>query len=264
MGGFISYNEYKNVLNETFESFQELKILAKDLFEALDKTLKIQGTRAKFYTQVKKNKIYYIKRIVKRKFKVIDEFVNSSIGIMRSESKDFSRGSYVQPKDYHEIKSILPDREISELQQIYPNGIIVIYVYDINVIIHELEHAYDDFRAKGKLTNTRMGYRFEDKYKKFNKISSPEEKSKYYEGPFLQTYYRTPHEMSAFFTKALNTINFFRDDNEMILRDFRDIYEDFKDTYQGYEYLTPKDKNILARKLSQYYYKMKERNIAEE
>jgi len=264
MGGFISYNEYKNALNETFESFQELKILAKDLFGAFDKTLKIQGTQDKFYTQFKKNQIYYIKRIVKRKFKVIDEFVNSSIAIIRSDSEAFSRGSYVQPQDYHEIKSILPDRAIPELQQIYPNGIIVIYVFDINVIIHELEHAYDDFRAKGKLTKTKMGYRFEDKYRKFSKISSPEEKSKYYEGPFLRTYYRTPHEMSAFFTKALNMISFFRDKEELILREFQDVYEDFKDNFQGYNYLTSKDKKILLRKFSQYYYKMKERNIAEE
>jgi hypothetical protein len=70
--------------------------------------------------------------------------------------------------------------------------------------------------------------------------------------------------MSAFFTKALAQMNFFTDKSELSLRGFNDLYEEFKEKYQGYEYLTPKDKKTLARKFSQYYYKLKERNIYEE
>jgi hypothetical protein len=69
-------------------------------------------------------------------------------------------------------------------------------------------------------------------------------------------YYRTPHEMSAYFVVAINNLEFFN--KKGILRDFRTLYSEFKDVYQGYKYLTPKDKKDLDRKFSQYYYKTKE------
>ena len=262
MNKFISYTDYKNILNETYDSFQELKILAKDIFDEFSKTVKIEGTRSKFYTRAKKDQLYYIKRLVKRKFKVIDEFVNSAIGIIvYTEGNNFSRGSYVQPDDYDELENV--GKSLKELRQIYPNGIIVIYKLDINVILHELTHAYDDFRAEGKLLNTKLGRSLGKKVDKFNAMSSSQEKDKFLNGPYMQTYYRTPHELSAFFSKTMNSINFFSDKNEMYLRDFRDVYDDFIENFQGYQFLTPKDRKMLARKFSQYYYRIKEKNTEE-
>ena len=69
-------------------------------------------------------------------------------------------------------------------------------------------------------------------------------------------YFRTPHEMSAYFVMAINDIEFF--DKRGIIRDFRTLYSEFIQTYYQYQKLTPKDKNRLLRKLSQYYYKTKE------
>jgi hypothetical protein len=50
----------------------------------------------------------------------------------------------------------------------------------------------------------------------------------------------------------------------MNLKDFHTLYDEFKENFQGYDYLTSKDKKILVRKFSQYYYKLKERNITDE
>ena len=67
--------------------------------------------------------------------------------------------------------------------------------------------------------------------------------------------------MSAYFVEALNDIKFFEDEAEYIFRPFRDIYEDFKKVYGGYEYMGEEQRRIIVRKLSQYYYKLRDRKV---
>ena len=261
MNSFISYNQYKknNVLNETYESFVELKILAQDIIDWYSD--KIEKDAA--YSYIPIEEIYDLQKFIKRDYKVLKEFVNSSIGFICHYLHDsqLDTGSYIQSTEYNLLKELLPAdnvKEISKKIEEYKIGLILIDSISMKVgtVIHELQHAYDDFRAKGKLVSTKMGSRFLKKEKLIkNKVRKPD---------ISKAYYRTPHELSAFFVKTLNYINFFYDETEMNLKDFHTLYDEFKENFQGYDYLTSKDKKILARKFSQYYYKLKERNITDE
>jgi len=243
MNTFISYSEYKKeyALNETYESYVELNQLAKDIFDAYQKK------------KISINTFYYIQSFTKRKYSVINDLIKANIGIIIVTSKKSSFGAFCEPKYYTTKK---------EYQ--YLNGYIIIYNGELyfSTLMHELQHAYDYIRSKGKYVNTKMG----NKQEKFlnarasASISNIDDLKKSYK----KIYYRTPHEKSAIFVGTLSEINFFLDEEEIILKDFRTVYEEFKEKYKGYDYLTPKDKKILLRKFSQYYYKLKERNITKE
>lgn len=243
MSEFISYNNYKKyyILNETYESYVELKLLAQDIYNVYQKG------------KLNKNVFYKIKTFTNRKYNVINDLIKADIGIIIVDVKKSALGAFVEPI-YYTIKE----------EYKYPNGYIICYQgkMHFDTILHELQHAYDALRSKGKYVNTKMAH----KQIKFldTPVSSNLGNADDHIKSYKKLYYRTPHEKSAIFVGTLGQINFFEDEKEMMLKDFRTVYEEFKEKYKGYEYLTPKDKKILARKFSQYYYKLKERNIADE
>jgi hypothetical protein len=270
MNNFISYNQYKNnlVLNETYESYVELKILAKEIVDGYKRDFDIKGTRGIFRSSFKRDKIYHLNKFVKHNYKVIKDFVNSKLGVLYAyELPEMSvNGMYLRSANNYEDYTILEKNFDSEyLIKNFPDGVIaMIKKLNEETVIHELQHAYDDFRAQGKLLNTKLGRRLEKQNDTINQIKDEKQRKEFYNKQYLNTYYRTPHEMSGYFVKVLDKMNFFTDESEMYLRDFKDLYEEFIENFQGYERLTPKDKKMLARKFSQYYYKLKERNIYDE
>lgn len=257
---FESFSNFKKkvyAINETYESYQELNILSEEIFNYF---IKNKNKRAQ---------LLQLSDISTKKFTVINDFIKFPIGIILLPKNTDIGGSFCLPTEYPYLLKILKKYNVSiELNEIrrFKLGIIIIYEIDKLKILHELQHAYDNYRAKGKFLNTKLGQRLKDKSNIISSIGADKTKTLDIENlldTYTKTYFRSPHEMSAYFVTAVNMINFFRDKEELFLRDFNDIYEEFKDTYQGYKYLTPKDKKILARKLSQYYYKLKERNIHE-
>jgi hypothetical protein len=248
MNFFISYNQYKKefALNETYESYEELKELAQDILKGYNDSDKFPMSE-----------LIPIKKFAKKEYKVIKDFLNTNISIVwyYSDDKEFRHyaGTFFTPDEYNN----------KNLEKKYPHGYIAIYFMSSKTVLHELQHAYDSFRSKGKFSYSKMGY----KQREFldtpaNKIShlTHEDIDKRYK----KLYYRSPHELSAYFVKTLDDINFFRDKKELILKDIHDVYAEFEEKFDGYDYLTPKDKKMLARKFSQYYYKLKERNIGDE
>jgi hypothetical protein len=247
-------NESIHPLNETYESFKELSLLAKEIFFQYRDGIKF--TR----------KIYPIKSFVSdiEIYDVLKDFIKSSTGIILGEQDDFvNPGSFMSPKTYNKFVQWIQNNKWGQdivtaegLQKSFNNGIILLgysYRYErassINIVLHELEHAYDNFRSGEKETNTTLGKRFTDKIHQGGMTSA------------INLYYRTPHEMSAFFVMVVNNIDFF--DNHGIIKDFRTLYSEFEKEYNKitlnqYEKLTKKDKNNLLRKFSQYYYKIKE------
>jgi hypothetical protein len=251
MNYFISYNQYKKqiVLNETYESYQELKILAEEISAKINI----------FNSSI--NKLYPLSKLVQNsRYTVIKDFITNQVCIIITDQLD-TPAAYVS-NDRYDLA--FGNNFRSKHENICKTGVILIRPTSKNssALIHELEHAWDDYRSKGKLLNTKLGQKYKEKAEKY--ISQQTGKSAAYDPALTTLYYRTPHEISAYFVEVLEEINFFRDESEMYLRDFKDLYEEFVEKFQGYEYLTPKDKKILARKFSQYYYKLKERNIYEE
>jgi len=254
MSRFISYNSYKNnlVINETYESYVELKILAKDIFDAFKKG------------KIEANKIYYIQLFTNKTYKVINNLLSANIGIIFT-SKEYGepRGTFIGSDEYSK-------EEAKQYKAKYPNGYIIIRgeVY-FDTLVHELQHAYDSLRSNGKYSYSKIGYKQRDLLEKpykwtYRNEEERDKQFKEYSEYYMKLYHRSPHEISAKFSGTLSNIKFFYDENEIYLRNFNDVYDEFKEKFPGYEYLTPKDKKILARKFSQYYYKLKERNIYNE
>lgn len=237
MNRFISYNQYKKeaILNETYESYEELKQVATTLHN-------------KYKTgELKQGQEYALKDIVN---------LSGNLKLIGSVIFKYAPG-------VGDVWWKAPIESYSEKWQTiskktnYPKGNIVFIGLpidrtkppDVPSVIHELQHAYDWYRKKVKPTEP-------DSYQIKN-YSKAEDRDK--------AYFRNQNEQSAFFVETINKLNFFNDSGNT--RNIHELFSEFKKTY-GYKglenktwnLLTPKIKKEFARKFSQYYYKIKEKN----
>ena len=250
---FISYQQYKEqfVLNETYESYTELQALAHDIIK-------------RYNIGFTKDKFYYIKDIYRNHdlfkdeinniddFKVINKFINEKIGIIYSHKvMKLGGGVFMTPVDYKEyLERIFDVVDVEELTEKFPVGILAIGTLESAYLLHELQHAYDNYRSGGKLTTGKNMEKYDTKVKQvLDHIISQEDIA-----PF---YYRSQPELSSYFVQAMHSLELL-DRRMRSLRNINDLYSDFKRKFHGYEYLTPKIKKMLARKFSQYYHKIKE------
>jgi len=226
----------ESILNETYESIRELKSLSKQII---------------FDNDFEIDKFYNIKDLIKNieNYKVLKNFINSGVGlIFEFKEPDDSEGSYYESENYDEQ----PEKEM--LYKNFPLGFIVLFIDKENwktvrekwdqvvrsrILVHEFQHAYDDFRSNRKYAPKVFNAR--------SKNDSSQEKI---------NYFRSNHELSAYFTEKASQINFIKDDKFI---DFRLALSRFKDNLMGmWHHLTPKIQKNLIRKISQYYYKLKE------
>jgi len=248
MTGFVSYSTYSRelALNETFESYVELRRLARDVFAAYRDGRLRQG------------KIYPITDFKKRDYVTIGGIFEANIGVFyqEKEGRDDAYGSFMSPKlDKHGNRV-----DVSSTTE-YGDGVLIVHKLNVPTILHELEHAYDSFRSGGKFTVSRGAQDFFAEMGK-NRIVGRDEIPNIVDKR-RKLYYRAPHELSAFFVQAVDGIDFFYDEAETVFRDFRDVHDEFKEKMKGYKYLTPKIQRDLARKLSQYYYRIREGDAEE-
>lgn len=114
------------------------------------------------------------------------------------------------------------------------------------ILIHELQHAYDDWRSSGKYSSDKLSSYY---YKNIWKPSStwvdarmPDEQYK--------IYLTLPHEYWARFSEAVSTI--FHTPSKFN-KPFSVIVSEFKKAIGGYERLTENDKKRLLKALYKYY-----------
>jgi hypothetical protein len=148
------------------------------------------------------------------------------------------------PEDYEEYgKEILRETDDKLLQK-YPLGILVIGMMHSTILLHELQHAYDYYRSRGKMNKSKNMNKYNEKLKQMlNKTISSED--------FASFYYKSQPELSSYFIQTINSLNLSRGN-------INDLYQEFKKNFNGYNYLTPKIKKSLTRKFFQYYHKIKE------
>jgi len=230
---FVPYTEYL-ALNETYDSYTELKRYVEN----------IGG-------EIIGNRMYELKHFIKEgdTYNFINDFLQSGTTAIIFMKKLEFPGTFVPPEAYDGFG---PNAPLLKLQ--YTNGIIMIRADSANIptVLHELEHAYDYFRSDGKIDNTKLG----QKYLKHAKAAASIGKNIGSDENLLRLYYRTPHEQSSYFVQAINAIEFF--DKNGNIKNIHEAYRLFKVFYEGYQYLTPKDKRNLARKFAQYYHRIKE------
>jgi hypothetical protein len=129
-------------------------------------------------------------------------------------------------------------------------------------LIHELQHAYDDYRSGGKALNKKMKYKDDEKKEReilsdtdYNDLK--EEEKEFIRKRFID-YVNLPHEIDARFTQTINDIKFYEGyvengEIELRIKDFDLILLKFKMNFENYYDLSDKDNRRLMKRLGKFY-----------
>lgn len=260
-------NNIKKIIVESYEDIQELEQLAKEILKVVsDKNIGLIYELFRnpiLFDNLQKNikfdrYINYIDKIVdSTKYKKLKDFIKNKDLIFYFSEVDFGQvdGEYKKSKNWvriyahrDEFYEVLEDyrEDILNLNNI---SILNIYklMYDImeesfkSLIVHELQHAYDDFRTNGKFViHKKTQDYFKNQQSKGNEnVESKEE---------YKNYLNLPHEMWARFSETITNFNKY-DWKE----DFIYLLKGFRNSFKGYKYLDEKDKKRLIKALYKYY-----------
>jgi hypothetical protein len=263
MNFFISYNQYKreNILNETYESYEELNELGDNIVKNYNKF--------SLFHKLRKYRVYPIKKFITKEFKTINDFIeNFKLGTCYLPKPGPTHGSYIPKKDFKESFPV-SETFLNSLLEKY-DGIIMFNTLEPTTALHELQHAYDDYRSKGKYTETKQFNKYlklekpEDKFAASGTEAEVKDKIKNFLKKYRRwatSYSKLTHEKSAFFVEAIKKTDFLINTGKqgVYFRNINLVWDEFKKNYQSYDFLTPKMKKDAARKFSQYYYKLKEK-----
>lgn len=259
-------------LSETYQSIQEIKNLANDI---------IKATAEFNYENINRNKSFQylyginLKTIDPSKYNELKEFINNSnvyIYFQPDKNELNKRGDYsailykkkndYKPNaekeinvfyDYNSLKDDL-DKLINEKGEISANDVYFKIFYKLyQTLIHELQHAFDDYRSKSMTFKTKQMQSYKDKYYKYinNDIIKDLEQSK--------KYLNLPHEIWARFSQTITKINFtnvdFNDQGIVYsMYPIETVIIDFKNYFDGYNYLSDTMKRKLLNKVVQFWH----------
>lgn len=138
-----------------------------------------------------------------------------------------------------------------------------------STLLHEILHAFDDFRSHGKALDMRKS-KFYNNVNKFKTLSQKENKTEEEKELLLmfdKDYLNVRFEVDARLSQALYKINFFNLDLDLSLeynkdyykmRDFKDVLRDFKSNMNAFYALDEKQKKRVLTKLGSFYEKEKD------
>jgi hypothetical protein len=132
-------------------------------------------------------------------------------------------------------------------------------------LLHELQHAYDNWRSKGKYNTDSV--EFIDNEKKTRELKNRlylEESEQEFINKHYQDYLNLRYEVDARFTQAIKKLDFYDvdwdltqdySDNDFLysMIPFSKVFKDFKRVYKEYKSLNPKEKKRVDKKLGQFY-----------
>lgn len=111
-----------------------------------------------------------------------------------------------------------------------------------NTIVHELQHAYDNYISGGKFKSDKASKNYYTTRQQKG-IRNPAEILNNPE--MMNTYLNLPHEYWARFSGALSTID--------INQSFNEFWNEFKKKFEGYDVLEEKGKKRILNSLYKYY-----------
>ena len=135
-----------------------------------------------------------------------------------------------------------------------------------STLLHELQHAYDAWRSKGKSFGGEDDKNYKQIMSKANAVrdkvkfdksnATPEEIEAYNKGAIA--YWNLVHEINARFSQAvsdiaLTDIDFDSPDYDTIKGDWKRVFTEFKNTFVGWEYLSDKMKRKITIRLAKAY-----------
>ncbi len=134
-----------------------------------------------------------------------------------------------------------------------------------STLVHELIHAYDAYRSKGKFASQQNN----DKYQEIQRKSQNAKlKSKLSVDDIDKLtrahtqYLRLPHEINARFNQQVRNvikkgINQFDKEFNFTIISFDEFYKKFIDGFIGWDQMTPKIKKNIQKKVYKFYYDLK-------
>jgi hypothetical protein len=176
-------------------------------------------------------------------------------------------------EDFNRVKEqgfeILKDPEISEedKKQEFNDQMYRFYLYQYeSVLLHELQHAYDDYRSKGKAI--RHSDEFQDKKQKYLDIMNTDmarflnDEQMNMIQDYQKDYLNLKHEVDARFAQAIKKTDMLDTDHEywdkyddlkVVIKPFDDVLKNFKYNMLGYKELSEEEQRRILRKLGQFY-----------
>jgi hypothetical protein len=249
------YNKTSHLplLKENYESFKDLSKISVDVFKRIKNSKKLI-TREKISQLFNNDDLLLkntisLKNLIKKYEGKFKDFLNSGLGILYANLDDSGwdvTGGYLNGKDLKEMD----DPSLLNTYKKFPQGIII--APSSGIFFHELQHAFDFYRSKGKVVPTYDS----------NEIFKHMENSWGYNKK-LKPYYLDPSELNAYFKEAVFSTYWaeekdINDNNKSKFYNFKDILYWFKKSFIPYDYLNEKGKKKYINKLYPYYEKIKD------
>jgi len=275
---FIPNGYEHKILDETYQSIDEIKKLANDVL------LADAAANVEMYNkdgQFKHIYGYKLSDMKADKYPELKNFIiESNIYIMFSPSNEtgdtYTRGNYERPLfkkdekfnpsldkkielfyDYNEFKEDI-DEIITKYGEVDDKDVYfkMFYAFDSS-LVHELQHAYDDYRSEGNAFKTKEYNNFLAKYEK--SINYNIEKDIEKDVIKYKDYLNLPHEIWARFSQAMIKTRFYNVDFKdgkvhYKINPMRDAVNSFIREFTAYNNLPVDMKNRLIRKVAQFWH----------
>lgn len=156
----------------------------------------------------------------------------------------------MQNKKYISFGSTVPQESTST--DIY----VKLYFPFHSTLLHELRHAFDDYRSKGNYLNTKRWEKYKIKSDALEPFNPESEQSVKQHSEKHKSYLKLAHEINARFSQALAKVRFDKfDDNweHKSKKPFNEVLKDFKYEFENWRILTPKMQQWITKRLYKYW-----------
>jgi len=188
-------------------------------------------------------------------------------GVLQNRGKNFNPKSERDINlyyNYDELKEKI-DNQIKNYGKLDSSDVyFILYYLFHSSLAHELQHAYDDYRSKGRTFDTKQNKEYLNKYHNQGQNAHSKEMKKDLE--HAKKYLNLPHEIWARFTQAIDKIGFystdFSDDMKVqyhTMYPLKGIVKEFMYDFKNFNVLSQKSKKILIRKVSQFWHLEKDK-----
>ena len=289
------------VINETYRSVQELKKLTDDI---------LYEVASKNYPDYQRNNTFgyiygiHLGDMDATRYREIGDFVenhNVQVYFIPYKKSDVdintkTKGTYLLPSvtnkkdyktgfgreinvyyNYNEMKNAV-DNMLKEKDAEGKNfNVTDIYSKFSSrlhmTLLHELQHAYDEYRSKGMAFQSKQSLSFEKKYPQ--KAATDTKMEELAELNKFKSYSNLPHEIWARFTQAVTKVSFFDVDMDISenyfiykMNPLHSVAKKFTTYFENWRLLPEKMKWTLIKRVSQFWHheqeRMKEKNLKEK
>ena len=233
-----------DLIKENTEVVKELMSINKTLLKQLSHIL------YKLNNKVNKTEINKFPALgfnyISERYSLLDDFLDFSDVKVQLYYKDGKEGGSFIPSNKL-IVLFLSDKFISEFNSINKENKLDIFnlvnKFLSSILIHELQHSYDNYRSKGKAFNNKQQQNYQKLITK--KFDNWVDKNKAW-----NTYINLDTEIWARLIETIPQLVFYNNDKK---NSFIDIIKEFKSKFQFWNELEEKKKKRLIKFIYKFY-----------